>query len=75
MPFYEYVCKSHGPFTERASLADFDKPQNCPECEKSSPRNLMSTPEIGSNGERRKPKNATATGRKVKHAPGCPCCS
>ena len=76
MPTYEYTCKQHGLFKATASLSEFDAPQNCPACNQPSPRNLISTPLLSTNTGRPKANQPGGhKGRKVKHAPGCPCCS
>lgn len=76
MPTYEYTCQQHGPFKATASLANFDTPQNCPTCHQLAPRNLMSAPLISTKGPRPKAnQSAGHKGPKVKHAPGCACCS
>ncbi len=76
MPTYNYTCKTHGTFSAQASMAEFDAPQNCPICQKPSPRDLVAAPQISTKGGRPKAnQSGGATGRKVKHAPGCPCCS
>ncbi len=76
MPTYEYTCKKHGLFKAMAPLADFEKPQDCPECGKAAPRNLLSSPLVSSHGNTSpKARQTGHKGRKVKHAAGCPCCS
>lgn len=74
MPTYEYTCKQHGPFKAMASLSEYEHPQNCPDCGKPAPRNLITAPQIATTGGK-SPKADKANGRKVKHAPGCACCS
>lgn len=75
MPLYEYTCKKHGSFTATASIAAFDEPQDCPDCGKQSPRNLMSTPQISFNGGQRPAAKKQGKGVTVKHHAGCSCCS
>lgn len=76
MPTYEYTCKTHGVFHAQAHLSEFDAPQPCPICNKPAPRNLIAAPLIATNGQTSpKAQKGGHKGRKVKHAPGCPCCS
>ncbi|MEE2944589.1 MAG: zinc ribbon domain-containing protein [Pseudomonadota bacterium] len=48
MPIYQYTCASCGPFSETASISEFDKPCACPACGDMSPRNLLSVPQLSS---------------------------
>ncbi len=75
MPLYEYNCKKHGSFTATASIAAFDEPQDCPDCGKQSPRNLMSTPQISFKGGTRPAAQKEGKGVTVRHHAGCSCCN
>ena len=46
MPNYEYECENCGPFTENRPMAEFDRPQPCPDCGDPAPR-LLTCPALG----------------------------
>ena len=48
MPLYEYKCKEHGVFSELATIADMEKPVNCPQCGTMCARVLTLPPHIAS---------------------------
>lgn len=81
MPYYDYLCDDCGPFTEFATMADFDKPCACPTCAAQAKRVLLRAPLLANmDGTRR---TAFATNERAshepkstrKHGPGCSCCS
>jgi putative FmdB family regulatory protein len=81
MPYYDYLCDDCGPFTERASMSDFDKPCDCPTCGATAPRVLLRAPILANmDGAKR---TAHATNERAQHepkstrshGPGCGCCS
>jgi putative FmdB family regulatory protein len=85
MPVYEYLCDACGSFTDMRPMAECDDPQDCPRCETSSPRVILTAPNFFCMpSDRRKaiavnersahaPK--TLDQYKAAHAPGCGCCS
>ncbi len=85
MPVYEYLCNDCGPFTDMRPMSQCDDPQDCPQCEETSPRVILTAPNfLCMSSDRRK---ALATNEKSRHAPqtlgeykashgpGCGCCS
>ncbi|WP_307756272.1 FmdB family zinc ribbon protein, partial [uncultured Bradyrhizobium sp.] len=44
MPIYEYLCNDCGPFTDMRPMAECDLPQDCPQCETTSPRGILTAP-------------------------------
>ncbi len=84
MPAYDYDCRSCGPFTLMRPMAEYALAQDCPECGQSTPRALLTVPNIAAMGTARRaafatnersahaPRLASASG---KHRAGCGCCS
>jgi putative FmdB family regulatory protein len=85
MPIYEYLCSDCGPFTDLRPMAECDDPQDCPHCEGSSPRVILTAPNFSCMpAEKRKAHAINEKSRhapktpgeyKAAHAPGCGCCS
>lgn len=76
MPTYNYTCPTHGTFTANASMKAYKDPQNCPTCEKPSPRDFITAPQISTRNPRPKANQSGGPkGRELKHAPGCSCSS
>src|ERR1700735_2687157 len=85
MPVYDYVCNDCGPFTDMRPMAECDAPRDCPRCEVSAPRVILTAPNfLCMPSDRRKaivtnersshaPK--TLAEYKASHGPGCGCCS
>lgn len=69
MPTYDYECGNCGPFSENRPMAEFDRPQPCPDCGDDAPR-LLTVPSIG--GMAREDAGAGAQTR--THPGGCACC-
>ncbi|GGO89272.1 hypothetical protein GCM10011348_46630 [Marinobacterium nitratireducens] len=46
MPLYEYKCPEHGVFQELATMADHDKPCDCPQCGTTSARVITLPPQL-----------------------------
>ena len=67
MPTYEYECADCGPFTEVHPMAEFDRPQPCPDCATPAPR-LLTAPALGGGAQDASVPAAPA------HAGGCACC-
>ena len=81
MPYYDYLCDCCGPFTALAPMADYDKPQPCPDCAAQAARVLFTAPKLAvMSGARR---SAFETNERARHepksskahGPGCSCCS
>jgi putative FmdB family regulatory protein len=69
MPTYEYECADCGPFTEVRPMAEFDRPQPCPDCTLPAPR-LLTAPAL-SGGAQQAMDGAPSTSA---HSGGCACC-
>jgi putative FmdB family regulatory protein len=70
MPTYGYECENCGPFSESRSMAEFDRPQPCPDCGEMAPR-LLTLPAIGGGA-----REDAGTGTPVRaHPGGCACCA
>lgn len=69
MPTYDYECPDCGPFTEARPMAEFDRPQPCPDCAQQAPR-LLTAPALGGGAVQ---ADAGAT-RARTHSGGCACC-
>jgi putative FmdB family regulatory protein len=69
MPTYEYECADCGPFSEVRPMAEFDRPQPCPDCAKPAPR-LLTLPSIGGGAR----DDAGAAPMRA-HPGGCACCA
>jgi putative FmdB family regulatory protein len=85
MPVYEYLCNDCGPFTDMRPMSECDDPQDCPRCDSSSPRVMLTAPNffcmpsdrraaIATN-ERSAHAPKTLAEYKAAHSPGCGCCS
>ncbi len=68
MPTYEYECADCGPFTEVRPMAEFDRPQPCPDCAQPAPR-LLTAPALSGGAQE------AATGPVRSHPGGCACCA
>lgn len=68
MPTYDYECADCGPFSDVRPMAEFDRPQPCPDCEQPAPR-LLTAPALA--GGAREASAAPAQA----HAGGCACCA
>jgi putative FmdB family regulatory protein len=71
MPTYEYECADCGPFSELRPMAEFDRPQPCPDCAALAPR-LLTLAAIGGGAQ---PSDADAAPAARSHAGGCACCA
>ena len=69
MPTYDYECADCGPFTEVRPMAEFDRPQPCPDCATPAPR-LLTAPALGGAAQ----AEAGAATAAPAHAGGCACC-
>ena len=70
MPTYTYECADCGPFSEMRPMAEFDRPQPCPDCGDAAPR-LLTLAAIGGGGQQADPGATPARA----HAGGCACCA
>lgn len=69
MPTYEYECTDCGPFSAVRPMAEFDRPQPCPDCAQLAPR-LLTAPALGGGTQ-----EADAGGAPARaHGGSCACC-
>jgi putative FmdB family regulatory protein len=68
MPTYEYECADCGPFSDVRPMAEFDRPQPCPDCTQPAPR-LLTAPALGGGAQEATTSTAPA------HSGGCACCA
>jgi putative FmdB family regulatory protein len=82
MPVYEYECPAHGPFEDVRAMADYRRPQACPECGVASPRVLLTAAALGTvatgvraaHAVNERSAHAPKTSAEVRHGKGCGCC-
>ena len=67
MPTYDYECEDCGPFTEVRPMAEYDRPQPCPDCGQKAPR-LLTAPSLSGGAQ-----EAVATPARA-HGGGCAFC-
>jgi putative FmdB family regulatory protein len=70
MPTYDYECADCGPFTEIRPMAEFDRPQPCPDCTLPAPR-LLTAPALGGGAQQATDNTPSASA----HSGGCACCA
>jgi putative FmdB family regulatory protein len=70
MPTYNYECGDCGPFSEVRPMAEFDRPQPCPDCTQPAPR-LLTAPALGGGAQEASAGAAPASA----HMGGCACCA
>ena len=70
MPTYDYSCANCGPFSEVRPMAEFARPQPCPECGDPAPRAFLRAPALGGNAAME-----TAAAPMRAHPGGCRCCA
>ncbi|HEY0331616.1 MAG TPA: zinc ribbon domain-containing protein [Rhodopseudomonas sp.] len=85
MPVYDYLCDACGPFTEMRPMAECDAPHDCPQCEVSAPRVILTAPHFAcmpasqrkahATNERSAHAPQTAGEYKARHGAHCGCCS
>jgi putative FmdB family regulatory protein len=85
MAVYDYLCADCGPFTGMRPMAECDDPASCPGCAASSPRALLTAPQLScmpgsrrtafATNERSSHAPKTLGEYKAAHGPGCGCCS
>lgn len=69
MPTYDYECADCGPFTEVRPMAEYDRPQPCPDCAQLAPR-LLTAPSLSGGAQEASSGAASA----AAHSGGCACC-
>ncbi len=78
MPSYDYGCPGCGVFSLTRPMAEYDRPQDCPDCGAVSPRVISLMPAIAGMDAGRRTAMATnersANAPRRSHAAGCGCC-
>jgi putative FmdB family regulatory protein len=69
MPTYDYECPDCGPFSEVRPMAEFDRPQPCPDCSNPAPR-LLTAPALSGGAQ----MMDAGTPAPRSHPGGCACC-
>lgn len=67
MPLYDYKCSQHGVFQELATMADHDKPGQCPVCQQACGRVILLAP--GLFGMNAKDTKARDRNEQASHQP------
>jgi putative FmdB family regulatory protein len=85
MPVYEYLCRDCGPFTQIRSMSEYELPFDCPKCEASAPRVILTAPHCSAvstqsriahaTNERSADRPRTLSSMRDSHGAGCSCCS
>jgi len=81
MPVYEYLCRDCGPFTRMRSISEYELPSDCPKCEASAPRVMLTAPHCSTVSAQTRIAHATnersaESPRTLwSHGDGCSCCS
>lgn len=83
MPIYDYLCDQCGAFSVQRPMSAYQDDHNCPDCGRSAPRALLTTPYFASMDSNKRrahvtneknshlPATTAGTGR---HPPNCGCC-
>lgn len=86
MPTYDYACAGCGNFDAIRSLAERDRPADCPDCGAAAERVFVAAPHLAlmeagtrvamatNERARHEPKSSRDVAR-LKHPTGCGCCS
>ena len=75
MPTYQYECKRCGVFNATRPMAEFDRPQPCPECSRSSDRAFGIAPGIATGGSDARTREGSGKLNLGSHRGGCSCCT
>jgi putative FmdB family regulatory protein len=80
MPVYEYLCEGCGPFTLMRSMSEYEQPADCPLCQESAPRVMLTAPYCSTASPQTRLAQAanerSAGGRSSDaHGASCGCCT
>jgi putative FmdB family regulatory protein len=82
MPVYEYLCEGCGPFKLMRSMSEYELPADCPLCQASAPRVMLTAPYCSTASPQARLAQAAsdrgADGRTSggdAHGSSCGCCS
>ncbi len=81
MPFYDYECRTHGPFEKLRPLGESAVAQACLVCGEASPRVFLCAPSVLGMDPSRRAAFATnersahepRSSKQHRHGPGCGC--
>jgi putative FmdB family regulatory protein len=82
MPVYEYLCEGCGPFKLMRSMSEYELPADCPLCQASAPRVMLTAPYCSTVSPQTRLAQAanerSAGGRASSgdaHGASCSCCT
>jgi putative FmdB family regulatory protein len=81
MPVYEYLCEGCGPFTLMRSMSEYELPADCPLCEASAPRVMLTAPYCSTASPQTRlagaasERGAAAPSSAAAHGGSCSCCT
>jgi putative FmdB family regulatory protein len=85
MPVYEYLCEGCGPFTLMRSMSEYELPADCPLCQASAPRVMLTAPycstaspqtRLAQAAKERSGEGRGGEGRSLDaHGGSCSCCT
>lgn len=80
MPVYEYLCEGCGPFTLMRAMSEYELPADCPLCQASAPRVMLTAPYCSTAAPQTRLAQAaserSAEGRSSDaHGGSCSCCT
>jgi putative FmdB family regulatory protein len=86
VPYYDYLCKNCGPFTQVRPMSECDLESECPECGEEAPRAILRAPNFAAMSSERRLAFATnersavsplalSRAQSKAHGSGCACCS
>jgi putative FmdB family regulatory protein len=82
MPVYEYLCEGCGPFKLMRSMSEYELPADCPLCQASAPRVMLTAPYCSTASPRTRLAGAAneRTGGEGRssaggHGGSCSCCT
>jgi putative FmdB family regulatory protein len=82
MPVYEYLCEGCGPFKLMRSMSEYELPADCPLCQASAPRVMLTAPYCSTASPQSRLAQAASEGSgegrssaSNSHGASCGCCS
>jgi putative FmdB family regulatory protein len=82
MPVYEYLCEGCGRFTLMRSMSEYELPADCPLCQASAPRVVLTAPYCSTVSPRTclaQAANVRSAGGRASsgdaHGTSCSCCT
>ena len=81
MPVYEYLCEGCGPFKLMRSMSEYELPADCPLCQASAPRVMLTAPYCSTASPQTRLAGAASEGNAEgrssagAHGGSCSCCT